>query len=119
MLTAANRASALVEQILSYSRSQRGKRVPVELDRIVAETLDLLRGSLPPGIRLEARLPAAPLYVVGDPTQLHQIVMNLCTNAMHAMGESGTLRVALEAADVDADRAVRARHAARRAATCA
>ena len=57
VLTAATRASALVEQILSYSRSQRGKRVPEELDRIVAETLELVRGSLGAGIRLETRLP--------------------------------------------------------------
>jgi len=104
VLTAATRASALVEQILSYSRSQRGKRVPVELDRIVAETLELVRGSLGHGIRLETRLPEAPLYVVGDSTQLHQIMMNLCTNAIHAMGEHGTLRVSLEPADIDADR---------------
>jgi PAS domain S-box-containing protein len=104
VLTAATRASALVEQILSYSRSQRGKRIPVELDRIVAETLELVRGSLAHGIRLETRLPEASLYVVGDPTQLHQIMMNLCTNAIHAMGEHGTLRVSLEPADVDADR---------------
>jgi signal transduction histidine kinase/CheY-like chemotaxis protein len=104
VLTAATRASALVEQILSYSRSQRGKRVSVELDRIVAESLELVRGSLLAGIRLETRLPGAPLFVVGDPTQLHQIMMNLCTNAIHAMGDHGTLRVTLEAADVDAER---------------
>jgi PAS domain S-box-containing protein len=104
VLTAATRASSLVEQILSYSRSQRGKRVPVELDRIVAETLELVRGSLGHGIQLETKLPGEPLYVVGDPTQLHQIMMNLCTNAIHAMGERGTLRVSLEPADVDADR---------------
>jgi PAS domain S-box-containing protein len=104
VLTAANRASGLVEQILSYSRSQRGKRVPVELDRIIAETLELVRGSLTDGIRLETHLPAAPLFVMGDPTQLHQIMMNLCTNAIHAMGEHGTLRVTLEPADIESDR---------------
>src|SRR4051812_2133094 len=104
VLTAANRASALVEQILSYSRSQRGKRVPVEIDRIIAETLELVRGSLGASIRLETRLPAAPLYVVGDPTQLHQIMMNLCTNAIHAMPGGGTLYVGLEPVNVEADR---------------
>ena len=97
---------ALVEQILSYSRSQRGKRVPVELGHIVGESLDLVRGSLAPGIRLEVELPAEPLYVVGDATQLHRVTMNLCTNAMHAMGEGGTLRVTLEEARVEADRAL-------------
>jgi PAS domain S-box-containing protein len=108
VLTAANRASALVEQILSYSRSQRGKREPVELDRVAAETLELVRGSLPPGIRLELALSreprSAPLCVMGDATQLHQIVMNLCTNAIHAMGESGVLGVRLDAHEVPADR---------------
>jgi len=74
--------------------------VPVELDRIIAETLDLVRGSLAAGIQLETRLPAQPLFVVGDATQLHQIMMNLCTNALHAMGERGTLRVMLEGEDV-------------------
>ncbi|MFL6565012.1 MAG: PAS domain S-box protein [Burkholderiales bacterium] len=104
VLAAATRASALVEQILSYSRSQRGRRVPVEIDRIIAETLELVRGSLGASIRLETRLPAAPLYVVGDPTQLHQIMMNLCTNAIHAMPGGGALRVSLEPVSVEADR---------------
>ncbi|HYN12019.1 MAG TPA: PAS domain S-box protein [Burkholderiales bacterium] len=106
VLTGANRASALVEQILSYSRSQRGKRAPVELGRVVSEALGLVGGSLAGGIRLETELPATPLFVVGDPTQLHQVTMNLCTNALQAMGESGTLRVGLEAAEVEADRAL-------------
>jgi PAS domain S-box-containing protein len=104
VLTGASRASGLVEQILSYSRSQRGQRVPVDLDGIVAETLELVRGSLAPVITLEAELPPAPLYVVGDETQLHQVTMNLCTNAIHAMGEGGTLRLRLEPADVAAER---------------
>jgi len=106
VLTGANRASGLVGQILSYSRSQRGKRVPVDLGHIVAETVELVRGSLGAEIRLDAELPATPLYVVGDPTQLHQVTMNLCTNAVHAVGKSGTLRVRLSAADVAEERAV-------------
>ncbi len=104
VLTGANRAAALVEQILSYSRSQRGKRAPVELDRVAAETLELVRGSLPERIGLHTTLPDEPLFVVGDATQLHQIVMNLCTNAIHAMGEQGVLRVELGAHEVAADR---------------
>ena len=106
VLSAATRAAALVEQILSYSRSQRGRKQPVELGRIVSETLELVRGSLNAGIRLEVKAPEMPLHVVGDPTQLHQIIMNLCTNAIHAMGDQGTLRVSLDAADVDATRAL-------------
>jgi CheY-like chemotaxis protein len=106
VLTGANRAAQLVEQILSYSRSQRGRRVAVDLGRVVAETLELVRGSLVDGINLLARLPGTPLYVVGDPTQLHRVTMNLCTNAVHAMGAGGTLRVTLEEAKLEADRAL-------------
>ena len=106
VLTAANRARGLVDQILAYSRSPRGKRVPVDFGRIVAETLELIRGSLAPDMRLEGKLPAAPLFVVGDPTQLHQVLMNLCTNAIQAMSEHGTLRVALDAEDAGVERAL-------------
>jgi CheY-like chemotaxis protein len=104
VLTAANRARGLVDQILAYSRSQRGQRVAVDLGRIVAETLELVRGSLDPGISLEAKLPAMPVQVFGDATQLHQVVMNLCTNAIQAMGDKGKLRVTLETAEVSAER---------------
>src|SRR5262245_4832882 len=104
ILAAANRARDLVDQILAYSRGQKANRAPVQIDRIVRETVELVRGSLNPGITLELALPAAPLVVVGDATRLHQIVMNLCTNAIQAMGGSGTLRVALEPVDMAAAR---------------
>src|SRR3984893_4122305 len=102
VLTAATRGGELVEQILTYSRTQRGARVPVDIATVVAETLELLRGSLPAGIRLEANAPAAPLVLIGDATQLHQVAMNLCRNAIQAMSTGGTLRVTLEAAELPA-----------------
>jgi PAS domain S-box-containing protein len=104
VLIAATRGRALVEQILAYSRSQRGKRAPVDLRHVVAETLELVRGSLPANIRLEASAPESPLVVMGDPTQLHQVVTNLCSNAIQAMSGGGILRVALETTDVPAER---------------
>jgi signal transduction histidine kinase len=106
VLTAATRGRALVEQILAYSRSQRGKRVPTDICRTVAETLELVRGSLPVNIRLDLSAPKTPLVVLGDPTQLHQVVMNLCSNAIQAMSAGGTLRVALEPAELSADHAL-------------
>ncbi len=106
VLTAATRGRELVEQILAYSRSQHGKRAPVDVANVVAETLELVRGSLPAGIRLEASAPESPLVVIGDATQLHQVVMNLCSNAIQAMSAGGTLRVTLEAADVSTERAL-------------
>ncbi len=99
VLTAASRGRELVEQILAYSRSQRGKRAPVDVAHVVAETLELIRGSLPPTVCLKASAPELPLIVTGDATQLHQIVMNLCSNAIQAIGTRGCLRVALEATE--------------------
>jgi PAS domain S-box-containing protein len=104
VLTAATRGRALVEQILAYSRSQLGKRAPIDIGQVVAETLELLRGSLPAAIRLEASAPQLPLVVIGDATQLHQVVMNLCSNAIQATSAGGTLRVALEATELPAER---------------
>jgi nitrogen-specific signal transduction histidine kinase len=104
VLAAASRGRELVEQILAYSRSQRGKRVPVDVANVVIETLELIRGSLPANIRLETNAPQSPNVVIGDATQLHQVVMNLCSNAIHAMGAGGTLRVMLETADLSSER---------------
>ncbi len=101
LLIAANRARDLVEQILAYSRSQRAARGPVEIGPIVDETLEVIRGSIPAGIVVERVLPEEPLMVFGDPTQLHQVVMNLCTNAVHAMAGEGTLAVSLHAVDLE------------------
>jgi PAS domain S-box-containing protein len=105
VLTAATRGRELVEQILAYSRSQRGKRAPVDVAHVVAETLELVRGSLPAGVGLEASAPEQQaLVVIGDATQLHQVTMNLCSNAIQAVSAGGTVRVALDAADFAAER---------------
>jgi PAS domain S-box-containing protein len=106
VLVAANRGRALVDQILVYSRNQRGKRIPADIAGVVAETLELVRGALPANIRLESIAPESPLVVLGDPTQLHQVVMNLCSNAIQAMSGGGALRVTLEAADFSAAHAL-------------
>jgi signal transduction histidine kinase len=106
VLTAANRGRALVEQILTYSRSQGSEPAPIDLAGVVAEALELLRGSLSADFRLEASAPDLPLVVMGDATQLHQVVTNLCSNAIQSMSEAGTVRVAVEAADVATDSAL-------------
>jgi signal transduction histidine kinase/CheY-like chemotaxis protein len=106
VLKAANRGRALVEQILVYSRSQRGKRAPFDIVAVLAETLELVRGSLAEHIRLETSIAEPPLVVIGDATQLHQVAMNLCSNAIQAMSGGGILRVTLEVADIRAERAL-------------
>jgi signal transduction histidine kinase len=106
VIIAATRGRELVEQILTYSRAERGKRVPVDIAKVVAETLELLQGSLPAGIRVEASAPATPLVVIGNATQLHQVVMNLCSNAIQAMRARGILRVTLETAELSTEQAL-------------
>jgi len=106
VLTAAARGRALVDQILAYTRSQRGKRVPTDVCRTVSEALELIRSSLPKSIVIHAAIPDVPVVVMGDATQLHQIVTNLGSNAIHAMKAGGLLRVAVTPLDIHADRAL-------------
>jgi signal transduction histidine kinase len=107
VLSGANRASDLVEQILFDTRNERAIHGPVELNQVVAEAFELVRGSCAADIdlQLKSRAPASPLFVIGDPTQLHRIVMNLCTNAVHAIGEHGRLCVSVGEADISIARA--------------
>ncbi len=94
--SAAERAKGLVRQILAFSRPSDHARVPVGFQQIIAEVLDLVRPTFPKNIRIESELPSEQLLISADPDQLHQVVMNLCTNAWQAMqGADGVLRVAL------------------------
>jgi CheY-like chemotaxis protein len=85
-----------VEQILAFSRSGVGKRVPVQIEGVVQEAVELLTGTMPADIRIEKRLHAGRATVMCDPTKIHQVLVNLCTNAIQAMPDGGTLRVDLE-----------------------
>ena len=93
LLVGTRRAREIIDQILTYSRTNKAASRPIDLTRAVRETLDVMRGSLPHGVKLESRLPPEPLVTLGNATQLHQVVMNLCTNAVQAMAAGGTLRV--------------------------
>ena len=106
VLTAAMRGRHLVHQILAYSRNERGQRTPTDVCRTVAETLQLVCSSLPESVKLDSTIPDVPLVVMGDATQLHQVVTNLCTNAVQAMPSGGSLHVAVEPVDIGAGYAV-------------
>jgi len=82
---AASRARNLVQRILAFSRHQPYELVPQPLRPVLEETLDLLRTTLPPSVALVLRLSDAPLWVNADATQIQRVVMNLCTNASHAL----------------------------------
>jgi CheY-like chemotaxis protein/two-component sensor histidine kinase len=94
----------LIERILGFSRSGLGDRVPVNVQFVIEETLELLEASLPAGIRLESRIDAGNAAVIGDATYLHQVAMNLGTNAIQAMERGGVLRVVLECAELNENR---------------
>lgn len=96
VLTAAHRAKDLVKQILAFSRQEsEHKRAPVEIGRIVKEALKLLRASLPATIEIRQDIQSETAMVLADSTQIHQVLVNLCTNAGHAMSEGGVLTVGL------------------------
>jgi PAS domain S-box-containing protein len=96
VMHATGRAKTLVDRILGFSRSGLGERVPVNVQSVIEETLELLEASLPRGIRVESRLEAGDAAVIGDAIHLHQVAMNLFTNALHAMEHGGVLRIVLE-----------------------
>lgn len=102
IMSAGRRAQSLVARILAFSRSGLGQRLPVHVQSVVAETLDLLSASLPDDVRLERTLAIDDAAVIGDPTQIHQVVLNLCTNAVQAMKSGGMLAVRLELVTVAA-----------------
>jgi PAS domain S-box-containing protein len=104
VLTAAHRARDLVRQILTFSRKGEQPLRPVPLQPIVQDALRLLRASLPATIDIHLQLEAPTNTVLADPTQLHQVLMNLGSNAEYAMRETGgILDVHLAAVEVTAD----------------
>ncbi len=102
VITAGKRARDLVKQILTFSRRGEPMMKPVKLSAIVEEALKLIRASIPATINIETRL-TSEAVIVGDPTQIHQVLMNLCTNAAQAMeGKEGTITIALSDKPLDA-----------------
>ena len=103
VLTAGNRAKRLVGQILTFSRQNKKEKRPVQVGLIAQEALKLLRSSLPATIDIRKNIQSHAL-VLSDPTQLHQIFMNLCTNSAHAMrGKGGILEVTLSDQEIDSN----------------
>lgn len=103
VLKAALRARDLIRQILTFSRDQSDRRkIPVEIGAIVKETAKFLRASIPSTIDIRHSVPEEPCTALADPTQIHQVLLNLCANAAGAMEEGGgTLTISLAAVTMD------------------
>ena len=102
VLQSADRAKLLIRQILAVGRSQEQERQPMQLKHIVNEALKFLRSTLPSTIEIREMYDEDVGVIDADPTQMHQVLMNLCTNAGHAMERNGgILEVSLRNVTVD------------------
>ena len=111
---ASARAKNLVQQILAFSRRQAQQRQSIALPPVIEEVVKLMRATLPAGIHLATAFgaDAARLKVLADPTQIHQVVMNLCSNAAHAMeGKPGRIDIGLQQIELKAADGIDARKA--------
>ena len=106
IMDAGNRGKSLVNQILSYSRAEGAAKAPVIVAPVAQEACDLVRGSSP-GVEVHFENAAGDAAVLGDPTRLHQLLMNLSTNAIHAMEGGGTLDLKVDCERLAAPHKVR------------
>jgi signal transduction histidine kinase/ActR/RegA family two-component response regulator len=103
VLNAGNRAKELVKQILAFSRQTDHEPKPVRTDTIIKEVARLIRSTLPSTISIQTSIETSG-QIMADPTRIHQVLMNLCTNAYHAMHDTGgTLSIRLTAVSVQPD----------------
>jgi PAS domain S-box-containing protein len=89
VLKASNRAKDLVQQILAFSRQGTGERKPLQIHFIIKEVVKLLQATIPKSIGIELNIRGDNITIMADSTQIHQVIMNLCTNAYHAMKDQG------------------------------
>ncbi|MBK6765417.1 MAG: PAS domain S-box protein [bacterium] len=108
IIFAAKRARDLVRQILTFSRQVEQELKPIALEPCVREALELVRASLPTTVRMNVTLASLPGAVLADPTQIHQVLLNLCTNAYQSMETGvGAIEVSLQATQLQQDIAAR------------
>ncbi len=100
VLKASQRAKELIKQILAFSRESEQEKQPIEPGLIVKEGLKFLRASIPTSVEIRWRFEKDLPWVVADATQIHQVLMNLCANATHAMKGEGRLDVRLKRVEV-------------------
>jgi PAS domain S-box-containing protein len=104
IISASTKAKELVKQILTFSRQQPHEPRPVQIHPIAHEAVNLLRASIPKSIDIKTHLPKCG-HILGDPGQIHQVIMNLGTNAYHAMRDSGgVLSIDVKAVTIGPDR---------------
>jgi PAS domain S-box-containing protein len=92
----AERGGEMIKQVLSFARGVSGDRINLQPRHLIKEVVKMLQETLPKNILIQSNLPNDLGIITGDPTQLHQVLMNLCINARDAMPDGGTLKIAAE-----------------------
>jgi PAS domain S-box-containing protein len=104
VLSAAQRAGDLVKQILAFSRKNEEEKRPIFISQVTKEALKMLRSTLPATIDIQTEIKEKKVLVMANPTLIHQVIVNLCTNASYAMRENGgVLRVDLKSVTIDSE----------------
>lgn len=102
IFNASKHARDMVKQILAFSRQSKQERKPIQVAHIVKEAIKMLRASLPTTILIQQQIEKDTGIIEADPTQIHQVLMNLCTNAAHAInGKDGVLQISLSNVELD------------------
>ncbi|MCK5206218.1 MAG: response regulator, partial [Desulfobacterales bacterium] len=108
IFSASKHARDMVKQILAFSRQTKQERKPIQVAHIVKEAIKMLRVSLPTTIAIQQKIEKNTGIIEADPTQIHQVLMNLCTNAAHAIDEKdGVLEISLSNIELDQNAAAR------------
>jgi len=97
----AERGAGIVKQVLTFARGVEGERVLLQLKHLVSELAKVMAQTFPRNIDIQTNFPPDLWTVVGDATQLHQVLLNLCVNARDAMPQGGSIRLAAENVDID------------------
>ncbi len=105
----ARRGTDLVKQVLSFARGVEGVRVTLQIGQIVHEVESIIENTFPKNILFEREIPGSTWHVVGDPTQLNQVLLNLCVNARDAMSQGGRLIIRAQNIELDEHYVIRNR----------
>jgi signal transduction histidine kinase len=104
VLKAGNRAEDLVQQILAFSRQNREEKIPIQCSQIADECLILLRATIPSTTHIHQDISPNAGNIIADPTKIHQVLINLCTNAQHAIGDGdGLINIKMLPLELDAE----------------
>ena len=101
VLRAGNRARDLIKQIMTFSRKSAQERKPVQINLLIIETVRMLRSAIPTNIEIEEHITPEMLTIDANPTQMNQVMVNLVTNASHAIDENGIIEIGLEVVSLD------------------